>query len=250
MRGVDVRLTRSRVLRSVVLLELDADGEAQSVLVRARLARALCLKCGHRPRVLPCDVFPRKTYGVAVIGSMTATYGRGDSSLRQTTWALLGDRSPAHSTLHAWTEGLGAYVLGRETGEVPGGDPFGAVARETRDRFRAVETVFRSSPSVDPRRYRSVPRRERLSGMARVTAVAAALFSECSPGPAHVEWRRTAVGFGFMSPLSFRTGLADPAIEHVVPESRDRAPEAATGEHPCENHARSPPGDSNRSRPS
>ena len=39
--------------------------------------------------------------------------------MRQVAWVqLYGERTPEHTTLHGWTEGLGAWWLGRTIGEV------------------------------------------------------------------------------------------------------------------------------------
>ena len=94
--------------RPLVLLEPDDHGVLVTVSLPATIALARCTQCGARPRVLPCDALPRKTYGLAVIEHEMSKYGRGDRSLRDVAWTQLGDRTPAHTTLHAWTEGFGA----------------------------------------------------------------------------------------------------------------------------------------------
>jgi hypothetical protein len=198
--------------------------------------------------VLPSDVLPRKTYAAPAIELGCAAYGAGDRSLRAVAWSLLGERTPAHTTLHAWTEGLGAYALGRQTGEVPGADPFSAVLAETRRRWPTVGAVVEQEISVDPRRYRSEARRERLAAMKRVLLVASATPAG---GPDHSlsSWRRLALApsFGLTSPLAFRTGLSCTSIEHGdrARTARSRRPDREGSS--CQTRTRSPPGDMSRS---
>ena len=121
--GQALVLSRSRVTRGIVLLEPDDFGELHTVVVEAQIALARCPRCGTRPRVLPCDVLPRKRYALTVIGELSATYCTWRWGLRTVAWDLLGERTPSHATLHGWTQGLGAYALGLPGGEA-GGAPF------------------------------------------------------------------------------------------------------------------------------
>lgn len=79
-------------------------------------------------------VLPRKLYGLAVIESEAADYSRGDRSLRQVAWEELGERTPAHTTSHGWSDSLGAYALGRPAEFSDGPD---------RARWREEATVSR-----------------------------------------------------------------------------------------------------------
>jgi hypothetical protein len=79
-----------------------------------KIALAVCGRCGHRARVLPCDALPHKTFGAAAIELVMAEYSEGRRSLRQVAWAQLGERTPAHTSLHGWTEGFGLHALGRD----------------------------------------------------------------------------------------------------------------------------------------
>ncbi len=96
------------------MLEVDAVEEVHAVEVVARIALARCPRCGRRVRVLPSDVLAYKHYAVSVIAEQAGAYTtRGwVESLRSVAWGLLGERTPSHTTLHGWTEGLGAYGLG------------------------------------------------------------------------------------------------------------------------------------------
>lgn len=113
-----MRLTGSTVSRGLVLLEPDESDVLVTVRVDATIALARCDRCKTRCRVLPCDALPGKTYGLAVIEQEIQEYSRGGQSLRQVAWRQLGERTPAHTTLHGWTEGLGAH--GRPGGEFGG----------------------------------------------------------------------------------------------------------------------------------
>ena len=157
-------LTRSTVARGLVLLEPDGSGVDQMVMVEAAVALARCQRCGTCRRVLPCDALARKTYGLAVIEQEISDYSRGDRSLRQVAWSQLGERTPAHTTLHGWSEGLGAHALGRPGGEL-GGAPISRLIAEAEPRVPGIVEVLRSEPEPDPRRYRSKARRARLAAV-------------------------------------------------------------------------------------
>ena len=45
---------------------------------------------------------------------------------------MLGERTPAHTTLHGWTEGLGAHALGLRGAQL-GGAPFSRFLAEAQD---------------------------------------------------------------------------------------------------------------------
>ena len=105
-------LSSSCVPRGVVLLERDAYGEWHTIELKAAIALARCPRCGTRTRVLPYDILPYKRYSLAVISALVSTYATWSLSLRRVVWDLLGERTPAHTTLHGWTEGLGAHALG------------------------------------------------------------------------------------------------------------------------------------------
>jgi len=241
-----MRLTKSAVTRGLVLLEPDDSGVLETVRVVATVVLARCTRCGSRRRVLPCDALPHKTFGMPAIEQQVARYSRGDRSLRQVAWRQLGERTPSHTTLHAWTEGLGAWSLGRAGGEVPDADPFAAVLEETRRRWPARATAMDLDVWVDPRRYRSQPRRERLAAVVRVLATARSVAGAAAGSPL-CTWRRRCLEFGLSSPIAFRTGISDTPIEHrdrrSVPSSRPTSPREG---HRCQTRSRSPPGATSR----
>jgi len=168
------------VQRGVVLLEQDDYGERRTDLVHGIFALARCPCCGRRFRVLPSDVLPRKTYSVGVIEHMLAEYARGERSLRSVAWETLGgERTPAHTSLHAWSEGLGAHALGLAGGEVGGGTPVSRLFAETQSRVQEIGPLLTHDYAVDLRRYRSPERRERLRSLARAGT---ALVEHVRPG--------------------------------------------------------------------
>ena len=81
---------------------------------RQRWRSASCVRCKRRGTVcfpaISCRTRPTR---LDVIEHLAAEYAQGELSLRQVAWGQLGDRTPAHTTLHGWTEGLGAHALGR-----------------------------------------------------------------------------------------------------------------------------------------
>jgi hypothetical protein len=204
--------------------------------------------------VLPCDVLPYKHYAVTVIAAAAGAYTTPgwSESLRSAVWALLGERTPAHTTLHAWTEGLGAHALGLPAGEFAapaGGWPFARVLGEAEARVPEVGAVWAGAVWIDPRRYRSDARRERLGAAARVLALAETL-STVPPPDALAAWRGLIVRWSDSFGLRFPTGLWCTGIEHVGPSDR-RASRARAPPRPrrCPTPTPSPPGASSRSPP-
>lgn len=246
--GEALELSASTVSRGVIVLERDAVGEVHTVEHEADIALARCPHCGTRRRVLPCDVLPYKRYGLAVMAEQLAGYATGSwsRSLREVAWNLLGERTPSHTTLHGWTEGLGAHALGLPGGEA-GGSPFSRFLAEAAARDPAVWAQWEAQPWVDERRYRSDARCERLSALARVMALA----PQVSGAPA-VEslaaCRRLALGWSDSCVLGFPSRLFDTGIEQG-----GRADRRGSGHRdlpsppPCLIRTRSPPGASSKS---
>jgi len=216
-----LRLTKSTVERGLSLLEVDASGVSTALVIRGVLALACCDHCGSRPRILPCDVLPRKRYGLSVIEYQTAAYVEGDKGLRSVAWSLAGERVPAFTTIHGWTEGLGAHALGRAAGEVAGSRPHTALVAETG--AHVLETRDVVEPAVDERCYRSEARHERLAAVAHLLLVAVLATGASSP-LALASWCALGVGWGLTSPLLFRTGLSSTRLEHVEIQHRARSP--------------------------
>jgi hypothetical protein len=230
----------------VVLLERDAAGELQSVEVEAVIALARCPRCGTRPRVLPYDVLPHKRYGLAVIAEQVGSYATWRQSLREVAWGLLGERTPSHTTLHGWTEGLGAQALGLPGGEA-GGAPFSRFVAEAQARVGGVRSVLEAEFWVDERRYRSEARRERLAGVARVITVAGVVTG--LPAPASLaECRRLALVWSASCVLVFPSRFSCTAIEQGSrPDRRACGYRHRASRDRCPTRTRSPPGGLSRS---
>lgn len=228
----------------MVVCEPDADGELVARPITIVVARAECAVCGSKPRLLPSDVLPRKRYSLPLIEHAAAEYARGGKGLRKVVGWIHGD-GPTHATLHAWTEGIGAYGLGRDV-HVLLGDPFSAVLAETLKRRPDLKSVIDADPpAVDERRYRSRERKERLAAMARLLMIARALAAS-SLFP-FSDWRAQSLLLGLSSPIAFRTGFRKPPIEHGDSESgQDRPRRPKPGGPRCRRprpRSRSPPGD-------
>jgi hypothetical protein len=236
-----MELGEGRVSRGIVWFERDEYGQPTSRYERLILALAICDE-GHRIRVLPCDAPARKHYALALIEHQVSAYTAGDDSLRKVAWSLLGERTPQHTAVHGWSEGLGAHGLGRDA---VAGEPHAALVAETVTRWPVV--AIAAPGPVDPRRYRSEPRRERLLAASALLAMAAAI--PALSGPSWLSgWRRLAIGFGISSPLSFRSARVRTPIGQVgssaAPSCRPCPNESR---RPPPNRTRSPPGDSSRS---
>lgn len=247
--GIALSLTKATVLRWVVLLECDAYAELEAVRLRVWICLARCSGCSVRVRVLPCDVLPWKQYAAPVIEQTMSLYRSGDLSLRQAVTKILGDRTPVHSSLHAWLEGLGAFALGFPTGELPGCAPASNLLAETAAHVPAVLAVAAEGITIPPVRYRSDARHERLAASFVFLAIAVVAAAGCQSPGALTEWCRLLVGWvqGATSPLAFRSALRSTRFEH-----RDRADRASSRSGDQEAHkrwpsrTRSPPGGSNR----
>ncbi len=229
-----------------MLLEPDESGVLEMVVLDATLAIGRCARCKRRWRVLPCDVLSRKTYGLAVIEHEVSEYARGELSLRQVAWGQLGGRTPAHTTLHGWSEGLGAHALGRPGGDA-GGAPMSRFVAETEARVPEVTAAMQGEVHPDPRRYRSESRRDRLAAVIRTMIVATMVAGVPHPR-AVAECRRLALSWSHSSVLGFPSRLSCTAIEHgdrsKSPGSR---PSSRGRREVCPTRTRSPPGASSKS---
>lgn len=234
-----MQLTETTVVRGIVLLEADAFGVRQLKSIRERVAIARCDTCGRRARVLPVDVLPHKTYGTAAIEHVAAFYARGDQSLRHVA-SQLGDRDLAHATVHAWTEGLGAHALGRGSATVAGA-PMSRFVADAAARTPQVTAVLQQDVTVDPRRYRSHARRERLQAMTRLLLVAVLVAGLQHPD-ALAECRRLMLAWSRMAALQFRTGWGSTRFERIRANGRARSGSSSPTSHKrCPTRTRSPP---------
>lgn len=241
--SVKLRLSRSRVSRGLHRLSKDAFGVLTLVTDQAQFAIARCPNCARRHRVVPCDVLPGKQYSLPVIESLSAAYATGERSLREVAEGIHGDRILAHSTLHAWTEGMGAFALGRAGGGLPGVDPIGRILSETQTRQPELGCWIDLTLPIDSRRFRSEGRRERLSAVSSLLAVSKRATETVAPG-ALTEWRRRMLTWTGRDSLQFPSGLLYTPIEHVTSDT-GASWEATrdSGVAPrCPPLARSPPG--------
>lgn len=211
------------------------------VQVVARIALGRCTRCKGRTRVLPCDVLPRKTYGTSPIGHEVASHSSGNRSLRKVAWSQLGERTPAHTTLHGWSEGLGAHALGRRAGDI-GGAPASRFLAEATAHRPGVAAAMRAEVHVDPRRYRSEARHERLVAVARLLA-AVIIIAATLPHPfAIAECRRLALAWSGSSVLQFRSQISGTAIEHRGRSGSPGCRPTRATRNRCPTRTRSPPG--------
>jgi hypothetical protein len=137
-----LELTNSTVDRTAFILEKDDYGIDTVVAGKLKIALVKCPLCKSRYRLLPADILPFKLYTLSVIELAVSLYNRGDLSLRQVAWVqLYGERTPEHTTLHGWTEGLGAWWLGRPVREVAFCVPATRIQAELEIRFSQVKSL-------------------------------------------------------------------------------------------------------------
>jgi len=232
----------------------DDTGELVAKRHVLQVALVRCHVCKGRFRLLPADVLPHKHYGLAVIASIATAHVEANQSLRSAAWTTHLGQTPAHATLHAWTEGLGAFVLGRSFGTLPNAQPDQATVAIITTRWSALVTKPQRPPQIDPCRYRSEARGERLLAVANVLTLAVAVIDIATldvdlplkQSPLCL-WRLLAIGLGARAPFAFRTGITCTPSEHVVvsdPESPQLLQQ--TGDSVCETRSRSPPSASSR----
>ena len=194
--------------------------------------------------MLPADIVPYKRYSLPVIELSVSLYNRGDLSLRQVTWdQLYGERTPEHTTLHGWTEGLGAWYLGRWIGEVAFSIPAARMLAELEIRFPQMKSLHSIPVRINPLRYRSPGRQERLEACKRFEMIGT-MFEIKTPCK-FVDLNGLIVSWGNSFGLGFKTAICCTPIEHM--NSTDmRSWRQITPKEPlsCPIHGRSPPGDS------
>jgi hypothetical protein len=239
-----LELTSSTVARKVFFLEKDEHDVLGVVERTVEIALARCPVCKSRFRVLPADILPRKLYSLSVIELSVSLYNRGDLSLCRVVWdELYGERTPMPTTLHGWTEGLGAYCLGRYVGEVPGTLPAARILAELECRYGQIKNLHQTPLEVNPQRYRSEARRDRLEACKRFQLCCGVLGSK-APWM-FSELNCLILALGNSCGFGFRTGICCTPIEHLdsvhVGQWLQNAPKEPL---PCPIHGRSPPGDS------
>jgi hypothetical protein len=192
------------------LVQLQGPRTFVSVRVTVPLARCDGTRRGHRSRVLPGDILPRKTYALGVQEAAMDGYGCSGDSLRATLSSFTGE-VPHSSTLHRWLAGLGRYALGRSTPE--GVLPVGALLEATR-RQRSAEGLEVEPVPVHPARYRSEARREELEMGAGLLVLAEAIFPD-RPEPLS-SWRCLILRTEGVGAISWSTGSRSTAMQHRI----------------------------------
>jgi hypothetical protein len=227
-----------------LILEKDDYGIDTVVERKVKIALVKCPICKCRYRLLPADIVPYKLYTLPVIEFSVSLYNRGDLSLRQAAWdQLYGERTPEHTTLHGWTEGLGAYWLGRTVGEVAFSVPAARILAELEIRFPQMKSLLSIPVRINPQRYRSQGRLERLEACKRFEIISTML--EVKNTGKFVELNRLIVSWGNSFGVGFRTGICCTAIEHRDSTNVQSWRQNSTKEPlSCPIHGRSPPGDS------
>jgi len=145
---------------------------------------AICEVCGARPRVLPVEFLPFKTYSLPVIEQSIKGYSTLESGLRKVVGSIEGV-APHYSTLHGWVSGLGDRVMDR----VPQADermatvqpfllPTASIVAETAKRLDSglMQRWTETQPEIPKRKYQSDFRKERLMVCLKLLLTAASLF--------------------------------------------------------------------------
>ncbi len=202
-----LRLTSQLVRRGLVRIEGPKFVHED---VRVPLARCDGTKRGHRCRVLPADILPKKIFTLGAQGATMDAYRRFGQSLRKTMASFSGE-APHPSTLHGWLGGCGRYTLGRSTAD--GVLPVGALLEATR-RQRSLDTLQVEPVPVPPARYRSEARREELEAAAGLIVLAGSLFAN-RPDPLAV-WRGLILESEGVPAIAWRARIRTTAIQQRV----------------------------------
>jgi hypothetical protein len=233
--------TNTSVDRSALLLEKD-DYDIDTVVKHTlKIVLVKCPLCKSRYRLLPADILPHKLYSLPVIELCVSLYNRGDLSLRQVVWGqLYGEHTPEHTTLHGWTEGLAAWWLGRPIAEVAFSVPATRVLAELQIRFAQTSSLHSIPVGINPQRYRSQGRCERLQACKRFEIISA-IFGVKTPYK-FCELNRLIISWGNWFGLGFKTGICCTAIE-LIDSTDVRSWRKIFPKEPlsCQIHGRSPP---------
>ncbi len=198
------------VARGLVRLEGPAHFVAKDIEVP--LARCDGTKRGHRPRVLPANILPKKTYALAAQEAPMDAYRTSGRGLRTTLSGFTGD-VPHASTLHGWLQGCGRYALGRSPPD--GILPVGALLEATRRR-KSLDALQLEPVPVHPDRYRSEARREELEAASGLLALAGPLFPDrTDPLSA---WRCLILETEGVAAIGWPARIRSTAIQHRVRE--------------------------------
>ena len=236
-------LTKSTVSRVLFVIEVDEHDYHNVEKINATIALARCPVCGRRCRVLPSDVLPHKRYSLPVIERAVSLYNRGDLSLRNVVRdELYGEHDISHTILHGWTEGLGAYLLGRSAGEVADALPASRVLSDLEAHHPQMSSLRETPLRINPTRHRSEGRRERLEACKRfelycgvIDAKDGWMFGELNR--LILSWSNSC-GFGFRSEIRCTAfEQADAAV--VVRDLQNAKKEVLK----CPIRGRSPTGD-------
>jgi len=211
---------------------------------KVKIAVVKCPICKSRYRLLPANILPCKLYTLPVIELAVSLYNRGDLSLRQVAWVqLYGERTPEHTTLHGWTEGLGAWWQGRTMGEVAFAVPATRVLAELEIRFPQMKSPHSMPVRINRQRYRSQGRLERLEACKRFEIISTML--EVKNAWKFVQLNRLIISWGNSLGFGFKTGICCTAIEHIdLTDVRSWLQISTKEQLSCPIHGRSPPGDS------
>jgi hypothetical protein len=199
-------LTGSRVDRGLVLVEPDQFGVVTFLHLTVKIALAVCGRCGHRARVLPCDAFaPTRPSGRLPSSWSWRSTARGGAACGKSPGLSLASGHPAHASLHGWTEGFGLHALGRDG--LLGAMRCSRLLEEAIARFPRIAEQARIEPELNPQRYRSLARRERLSALLLLLAMVTMIAGEAHPH-AMAQCRRLSVIWTGMSALEARSQIS------------------------------------------
>lgn len=202
-------LLRSRGLYVVTPVTVGQQTVVELVRVECIVPLAQCDGCECLCRVLPADVHARKQYSLPAIEHYAGRYFQGDISLRAAVNTLFGE-SPAHTTIHGWTEGMGAYALGHPAGEVANATPAQAIRERLAERqLTGTSPAPQPPPALLVLRARSAARASRLASGFVLLALADDVARRTGPAPSGglAALNVLILGYGLLAPLGWRTGL-------------------------------------------
>lgn len=210
-------------MRSAVLF--DSTGVSYNKFLPIPLAR--CTTCKTTRRVLPLEILPYKTYGIAIIELSLRYYGFHISdTLRFTTTTIKFHfgQAPNHSTLWRWSVGLGEKILCREPQILSNyAPPSSAIlAQTTRSKGSCdaadlfLNLILEAQPYVAQFKYRSERRFDQLLAVVRLFILAQQIFGKTTSSTLLL-WNQLLLRDFFVPAWNFPCQITKTTLQQLHP---------------------------------
>lgn len=210
-------------MRGAVLL--DSSGVSYNKSLSIPLAR--CTTCKTKRRVLPLEILPYKTYGIAIIELSLRYYGFHISDTLRFTTATIKHHfglSPDHSTLWRWSVGLGEKIASREPYILSNyAPPSSAIlAQTTRSRGSCdagdlfLDLISAAQLYLVQFKYRSERRFDQLLAVVRLLILAQQIFGKTASSTLLL-WNQLLLGDFFVPVWDFPCQIKETTLQQLHP---------------------------------